>query len=312
MNSQYSVSVNGGAVNSGAVNSGGGGNVSMPREVPMSTLIRDNLFESVFLSVFVLIIWFFIGHYTVDKKSYYISTSITFGVLVIIMFISKVAISFATVMAIVSGLIFCWYAYDTYTTYKESGQDGLANTQVLLMVSLLATIVISKFVLSSRGGKTIGLPEIFSIFFTIVSFLMIYLINNLTRKACLTVEDVDYESIIVHAILYLTIYSLTGKHPLIALAVSVATFAYFSYSSKVLSEKKSSDSKIVTNERGNLIMTTLLIIISIVKVIFPTFSLNGIIQSSPVQFMVRAFAVLTIIVFITANMYYTIGADRKK
>lgn len=294
------------------VNKMGYGGVDVPKR-PVLQLISDNLFESIFLSILVIVVWIFVGLDTTDKKAYYIGTSSIFVVLVLIMFISKIHVSFAFIMSIISVALFCWYAYDTYTTYKKNGQDGLANTQVLLMVSLLVTIIICKFVLSSSGF----MPEVFAVFFTVVSFIMIYLINNLSRKACLTPEDTDYESLILHTILFLTIYSLTGKHPLVALALGVATFAYFSYSAKMLSLSKSNGGnggngkKAVSNERGNLIVTTLLIIIAIFKVIFPSFTLRGVIYSKPMQFVMRVFAVLVLVVFISTNIYYTIGAKKE-
>lgn len=265
--------------------------------------------STIFLIIVFLTIWIMAGLGMKDKKGYFTVSGIIIGVLVAFTILGQfMRISYLVAAASVG--LFCWYAWDTYKTYSSSGQQGMANVQVLLMVSLLLTIVISKLVLSSGGG---GLPEMVSVFFTVVSFSLIYLINNLTKQACSTPKDFDYEAFFAHAALFIVIYSLTGHHPLIALAVSVAAFAYFSYSAKQLKDSQDADDgKSGQNtESTNIVITTFLIMYSVFKIMFPTFSVRSITNSKPVVLFVNILTVCAILSFIVTNVLYSAGANKK-
>lgn len=263
-----------------------------------------------------LAVWIVIGLMMSDRKSYFIWSGIFIGAAVLMVILSSAGMKTSTVITLISMALFIWYAWDTYKTYKDSGQEGIANTQVILMVTVLATMVITKLFLSSQKGTTEGLPEIIAVFMTVLSMIIIYLINNLSEQVCQVKGEFDIVPYLVDGSLFITIYALTGRHPVLALALSVAAFAYFTFSAKQLKDIGIDDPSAGKDGSGgqntestNLIVTALLMMSAIIKIVFPKFSLRSITDSKPARFVIGYLTVFSLLAFVVVNILYTSGAS---
>lgn len=275
-------------------------------ESPKSTLFIVSLFIIVYI-MWIISVYVLQGSATGNK--YLLISAIIISALLVITLVTTF-VSLSMVLTALSMVLFIWYAVDTYKTYKSSGQTGMANVQVLMMVSLLVTIILGKFVFADGGG----FPEMVSIFCTIVSFCLIYLINNLSEQMCPKPEETHYKEMLAHAAFFIFIFSLTGKHALIALAISVAAFAYFSYAAKNVKSGDGGDGGDgdgASNEKVNLGITTFLIMFASLKIMFPSFSITSITNSRPVQIFVNILTVCAMLSFLMVNVLYSMNFSKK-
>ncbi len=283
-------------------------NIKTKRSV--GNLINEHSLVPSFLVIVVILVWAFIGSQMKDPETYFLYSGIVIGSLIVIGIAVSIGANISWVLTGITAAIFLWFVWDTYQAYKNSGQEGLANTQVMLMVSLLATIVIGKFVLSSKDGTSEGLPELISIFMTVVSFIILYLINSFAHQACDTPNENNFMGILANGILFITNFALIGKHPLIALALSVAIFAYFSFvAQKIQGDGDASGESGGSTETTNLIITTMLMLGAIFKIMFPKFSIMDLIYSKPIMLVVNYCTIMAIVAFIAVNILYTAKAS---
>lgn len=283
-------------------------------QVYVGDLIPLHHLSLALLILVILIIWFFTGLQSPNKKDYFIVSGVIFGIILLITILAGIGFKLSWIFSAATFGLFIWFVWDTYKTYKDSGQEGMANTQVMLMVSILATIVIAKLVLSSSDGSTEGFPQLIAIFMTVVSFNILYLIENLSQQACDVPKSFHIMPYIMHGALFFIIYTVRSYNPFMALAICVAAFAYFSFSAKFTgsledikeAEKTGKGKKSDSTDIG---ITMFLMILCVLKILFPTITIGSIENSKIVVTLMHYFTLMAILSFIIVNIMYTARAS---
>ena len=269
--------------------------------------------------VMLLALWGVAGATSSDPSTYFIWSGVFILVLAGAVLAMTYDIKLSWIMTGITVVVFIWLSWDTYKTYSDSGEEGIANAQALFMVSLLATVIIAKFILTDSEGKGSSFVQLICVFFTVMSFNIIYLIADLSYKSCEVESESRTGEIIAYCVLYLTIYNLIGKHPLIALALSVAAFSYFNIEAQNVTsdggdgdgdgDGNGGDSGDGTLEKTNLMITVALMLMAVFKVMFPSFSMGSILQSKPMMFVMNYLTVAAIVCFLAANLMFSWGAS---
>ena len=266
--------------------------------IPFGKIFSNNLPYIIMLFIIIAVNYVIIGIESDNKKDYFMYSGIVFGIIIFITVLAHYGFKIAYLVTACSLLIFGWFIWKTYQSYKDAGAEGLANIQYLFMFSIAVTIIISKFLLSSDNDNSTNFVQLISIMFTVLSLCIIYLIDKLGQKACNKKTQYNIINKVISAIVFFTVYGITGYHPLVALAISVALYMYYSFENNV---DKGDDSY---SEGTNMVFSMLLIIISSFKIMFPEISVASILKSKPLSFISSFIVFFTILAFITNNILY--------